>query len=106
MKRDGARNCMNLTHIHGTLRASTRNAAKLLDKYVVLEVTAVLLGSSTLYARRRALRAWACLKLQYLCARLRIDLSILRTAIADHPVGQYEGHKIKEPGRIPLSCSL
>ena len=98
---DDARNCMNHVDIHETVCASTRNAAKSPDKYVVLGETQVLAGETTVYARRRTLRAWSCVKLQCLSARLRLDLSILRTAIADHPVGQYEGHKNKGPGRIP-----
>ena len=58
MKRDGARNCMNHVDIHETVCASTRNAAKSPDKYVVLAETPVLAGETTVYARRRTLRAW------------------------------------------------
>ena len=98
---DGARNCMDHVHISMKQCMRAQETQKSPDKYVVLGETPVLAGETTVYARRRTLRAWSCVKLQCLSARLRLDLSILRTAIADHPVGQYEGHKNKGPGRIP-----
>ena len=53
------------------LRASTRNAAKSPDKGLVVGVHARPAGLR-LWARRKTWRAWACVKLQSLCARLRV----------------------------------
>ena len=53
------------------LRASTRNAAKSQDKGLVVGVHARPAGLR-LWTRRTTWRAWAYVKLQSLCARLRV----------------------------------
>ncbi len=57
------------------LRTSTRNAVKSPDKDLVVGVH-VRPAGLRFWARRKTWRAWACVKLQSLCARLRVgDIS-------------------------------